>query len=289
MPTGRKPKRPSRLGRLLTRLPAPRILYPLYLARQLYLNACDLPLPALPAAISGLRIAYASDIHYGKYLDRRRLADLAEKLNALDADLMILGGDYGEDSAASLAFWREIPDLRARLGVYAVPGNHDLTDLSAAQLGKAMRSRGAVPLINQTVTLRHNGCRFALCSTDDPSMGYPDYERVARQAAAEPFVIYAPHSPDALRDAYAAADPPFFDLALCGHTHGGQIALLGVAPRVSSIHGWRYGNRYRSGLIREKGVAVFISNGVGASWLPMRLGVPPQYHLFTLKRSEDKN
>ena len=282
------PSKPSRLGILLYRFSAVPGLYPLNLARRLYPDEREIALPGLPAALSGLRVGYASDIHYGHYLDKARLEDLAEKLNALDADLLILGGDYGEDSQTSLAFWRDVPDLRARLGVFAVPGNHDLTGISAAQLAKAMRRRGVTPLINALVPLRYGGCRFAVCATDDSHMGYPDYARVARLAAAEHFVIYAPHSPDALTEAYRASPKPFFDLALCGHTHGGQIALFGIAPHVSSRYGWRYGNRYRSGLIREKGTAVFISNGVGASLLPVRLGVPPQYHLLTLKATEEK-
>lgn len=287
MPNRKKPKKPTRLGIFLSRLPAVRGLYPLYLARQLYLNACELALPSLPDAISGLRIAYASDIHYGRYLEKARLIDLAEKLNALDADLMILGGDYGEDSEHSLAFWREIPDLRARLGVFAVPGNHDLTDLTAQQLGKAMGKRGVIPLINSVQRLSHRGARFALCSTDDVYEGHPEPEKVAHQAAGAGFVIYAPHSPDALKAAYALSEKPFFDLALCGHTHGGQVALFGVGLATSSHMGLRYGAHYRSGVIREKGVTVFVSNGVGTTWLPLRLGVEPQYHLITLRKAAD--
>ena len=284
MKKGKKPRLPSRAGMLLARLPAPRWLYPLYLSRQLYLKEDTLCLPALPEALDGLRIAYASDIHYGAYLGRERLTQLADRLNALQADVMILGGDYGENSQTTLDFWRDVPDLQAKLAVCAVMGNHDLSHMNAAGIAKAMRLRGVTPLINGALSLRRNGCRFALCATDDPVMGAPDYARMARQAAGEPFVIYAPHSPDALKDAYAVSEKPFFDLALCGHTHGGQIAFFGFAPRISSLHGLRYGNRYRAGIVREKGVTVLISNGVGASWLPLRLGAPPQYHLITLRK-----
>ena len=284
MRKGKTPRMPSRMGRLLARLPAPRWLYPLYLPRQLYLKEDTLCLPALPDALDGLRIAYASDIHYGAFFDRDRLTALAEKLNALQADVMILGGDYGENGQTSLDFWRDVPDLRAKLAVCAVMGNHDLSHANAAQIAKAMRLRGVTPLVNDAVFLRRSGCRFALCATDDPAMGHPEYARVAARVAGAPFVIYAPHSPDALKDAYALSETPFFDLALCGHTHGGQIAVFGFAPRVSSLHGLRYGNRYRAGIVREKGVTVLISTGVGASWLPVRLGAPPQYHLITLRK-----
>ena len=42
---------PSAVGAWLSRLPAPRFLYPLYLARQLYLDQRELELDSLPDAL----------------------------------------------------------------------------------------------------------------------------------------------------------------------------------------------------------------------------------------------
>ena len=108
---------------------------------------------------------------------------------------------------------------------------------------------------------------------------------VAAQVRGADYVIYAPHAPDALEDAYNVQRDPFFDLALCGHTHGGQVTLLGFAPYTASRRGLRYGNHYRSGEIEEHGVTVLVSNGVGTTWLPVRLGARAQYHLITLSRA----
>lgn len=282
----KNPRRSNPLGRLLMHLPSSRLFYPVYLSRQLYLQEYQVTLDRLPRALDGLRIAYASDMHYGAYFDRDRAVDLAERLNALDADLMILGGDYGEGGLESREFWQILPPLRARLGVIAVLGNHDRFKGSAQQLCRLIKQHGATPLVNDTLRFTYHDTSFAVCATDDLYRGSPDYARVARQAAAERFVIYAPHSPDALKAAYALSEKPFFDLALCGHTHGGQVAVLGVGLATSSRLGWRYGHHYRTGLIRERGAAVIVSNGVGSTWLPLRLGVPPQYHLITLKRTE---
>ena len=76
------------------------------------------------------------------------------------------------------------------------------------------------------------------------------------------------------------ADGPFYQLALCGHTHGGQVALLGHSLHSSSD----LGDRYRSGWYREAGAEIMVSNGVGTPVLPVRLGAPPQYHLITLRK-----
>lgn len=286
MPTRKKPHAPARLGRWLARLPASRWLPPLRLAGQLYLQEYEPVLPGLPEALDGLTIAYASDIHYGAYLNADRVRDLAERMNALEADILLLGGDYGEDTATALACWEILPPLRARLGTYAVMGNHDRAEGGLSALIQAMENRGVTPIVNGAARLRVGDSTLALCATDDYDMGEPDYEKTARAAAGADFVIYAPHSPDALAPAYALQEPPFFQLAVCGHTHGGQVAVFGFAPRSASRLGWRYGTRYRTGLLREKGVTVIVSNGVGTSWLPVRLGVPPQYHRITLRKAE---
>lgn len=277
---------PSSVGKWLSRLPAPRLLYPLYLARQLYPDQRELPLESLPEALDGLRVAYVSDIHYGRFLSEERVRDLAERVNALHADILILGGDYGDGPIAYERFWRIVPDLHARYGVCGVLGNHDRMEGRLKPLTAAMRRRGVSPLVNDTLRLEINGVTLAICGPDDCYYGAPDYTRLARQSQGADYVIFAPHSPDALAEAYGVSSRPFFQLALCGHMHGGQVALFGLALRTASRRGYRYGARYRTGILRERGVTVVISNGVGTTWMPLRLGAKPQYHLFILRRAK---
>ena len=251
----KRPHTPSRLGILMASLRPRRWLYPIYAARQLRLERHEISSAHVPRSLSGLKLAYASDIHYGALLDAERVNDLAARLNALEADIILLGGDYGEDAAHSLEFWHIVPPLHARLAVCAVIGNHDRADGDIDALCAAMQSKNVTPLVNSALTLR---------SGED---------------------TIAPHAPDALEDAYNVQRDPFFDLALCGHTHGGQVTLLGFAPYTASRRGLRYGNHYRSGEIEEHGVTVLVSNGVGTTWLPLRLGARAQYHLITLSRA----
>ncbi|MBR6753651.1 MAG: metallophosphoesterase [Clostridia bacterium] len=124
----KKAGKPSRLGKWLALLPAGcALLYPLYLAVQLqtvekaYINA------ALPRAFHGLKIAYVSDIHWGAFFSDERLQKLIEQVNALEADLIVLGGDYAEDADGALKFWQQKPAFKAGLATLAVFGNHDRT------------------------------------------------------------------------------------------------------------------------------------------------------------------
>ncbi|MBQ1946178.1 MAG: metallophosphoesterase [Clostridia bacterium] len=281
------PHRPGKLGLWLNSLPENwKWVFPVHLSRQLYLVENDVTSEKLPRALHGLKIAYASDIHFGALLKEERVIDLAERLNALEADIILLGGDYGEDAAHTLEFFRLLPPLKAKLAVCGVIGNHDRAEATAEELIDAMETCGITPLVNSTLTLEMDGKKLCICATDDLSHGDPAFNEVKEQVFGADYVIYAPHSPDALEAAREEGADGFYDLVVCGHTHGGQVAVFGFAPYTSSLYGARYGNLYLSGEIEEDdGTQIIISNGVGTTWMPVRFGAPPQYHLITLRRA----
>ncbi len=277
----KRAKHPSRLGKWMMLLPAGcALFYPLYLANQLDLVKETYHNPSLPSPFSGLSIAYVSDIHHGHFFSDERLDMLVNRVNALEADLILLGGDYGEDSAGALAFWQKKPAFQAKIATLAIFGNHDRTlpEENFLPIQNAMKAAGVIPLVNDTYLLEKEGHTLAIAGADDYYNGFPDLEKLARLTKGASFTIFLPHSPDMLPDTYQLPGGPFYQLALCGHTHGGQVALFGYAPKTSSD----YGNRYRSGWYREHGVDLMVSNGVGTSMLPVRLGVRPQFHLITL-------
>jgi len=281
------PHKPGKLGLWLNSLPENwKWLFPVHASRQLYLVENDATSEQLPREMHGLKIAYASDMHYGALLDEKRVIDLAERLNALEADIILLGGDYGEDAAHTLTFFEKLPPLKAKLAVCGVLGNHDRAEGEVEPFVEAMEKCGVTPLVNSTLTFEIEGKKLCICATDDLSHGDPAFEEVREQTAGADYIIYAPHSPDALEAAREALGEAFYHLAICGHTHGGQIALFGLAPYTSSLYGARYGNLYLSGEIEEDdGTQVIVSNGVGTTWMPLRLGAPAQYHLITLRRA----
>lgn len=282
------PHTPSRLGLWLDSLPKQwKWLFPVHASRQLYLVENDITTQRLPRQLHGLKIAYASDIHYGQLLDDARVDDLVERINALDADIVVLGGDYGEDAAHTKKFFERGFQPRARLAVCGVLGNHDRAgeDGDADEIAALMMKNGITPLINSTVSMTVDGARLCICATDDLEHGQPAFADVRDQVFGADYVIYVPHSPDALEAMREEIGETFYDLALCGHTHGGQVTFFGFAPYASSLYGLRYGQAYLTGEMEEDdGVHVVISNGVGTTWMPLRFGAPAQYHLITLRR-----
>lgn len=283
----KKPHQISLFGRLLARFPSScKLLYPLYLAAQLDTVEETYTSSQWPKEFDGLKIVFISDIHYGALLKEERVRALAQRVNDLQADIVLLGGDYGQHSDGAVEFFQLKPGFKARIAVLGAYGNHDRTlpENNVGRIAQAMRQDGVIPVLNDAYLIKRNGKQIAFASTDDFFNGVPDLKRVARLCRKADFTVFFPHNPDILPKTQRMAGGLFYQLAICGHTHGGQVALGGHAIKSSSI----YGDRFLSGWKREQGVDILISNGVGTSGLPVRLGARPQIHLLTMKTEEEK-
>ena len=269
------------LGRLMAKLPSSwPLLYPIFLAAQLDAVEETYASARWPKEFDGLKVAYVSDIHYGSLLGEDRVRRLSERVNALHADVVLLGGDYGEHSDGAVAFFKLKPGFKAKIAVLGAFGNHDRTlpEENVEKIAQAMRQDGVIPVLNDAYLLTRNGKQIAFASTDDFFNGTPNLEKVAKLCAKADFTLFFPHNPDILPETQKLPGGPFYQLAICGHTHGGQVSVCGKAIKSSSI----YGNRYLSGWFKE-GADILVSNGVGTSGLPVRLGARPQIHLLTMK------
>lgn len=234
----------------------------------------SLSLPGWPAGAAPMRVVLISDMHAGNLATSpARLTRVVAQVNALRPDLVLIAGDFlpGHDpidSKTATAVLGPLKALKARLGVLAVPGNHDhWTGLGAVR--SALEAAGVRLLANQAVVLGP----LAIGAVDD------DYSRHARTAQVVEAVRRLPgarliltHSPD-----IAPQLPPDFALLLAGHTHCGQAAIpfYGSLDPVS-----RYADRYRCGIIREGGLTVIVTGGIGGT-VPFRLGAPPDLWLLT--------
>lgn len=237
----------------------------------------------LPAGIGQLRIVYASDIHKGGLFTDRRVADLVSHINACNADIVLLGGDYANDSDSAIEFFQSLPRIHSRYGVYAVLGNHDRTipESNLTTLRGAMQAAGVTPLVNVVTRIQIGVNSIYIAGIDAPGNGYPDLKGVAGQVNPKDFVIFLSHSPavipDALKFSKDSSGQLWFDLGLFGHTHGGQIALIGPLLKDDGVP-----DEYTQGWFRQNRTDMLVSRGVGTSGLPIRLFCPPQIHLITV-------
>ena len=261
----------------------------------------DVYLSDLPEAFDGTRILFLSDIHVDNFCPPEKAAALVNEMGSLKPDLMLLGGDYAALDALDYAraltgvtsiaqakealaakrdqFFSMIRSFEAKLGKYAVAGNHDyeLKNLKEAA------ARGGVKLLrNGRKAIKKNGKKLIIAGLDDWKAGTQNVRAIAKAVRGKDCVILLSHNPDALPSVIAepAGGALWADLTLTGHTHGGQAAAFGWSPFTNSI----YGMRYLSGWYEDSGALMLVSNGIGTTGLPFRLGAPPRAHVITLYR-----
>lgn len=284
----RPPRRRIRFSRvLLLLLVIATLAYPFIEPTLLQVDYHTVEVPGLHNNLRGLKIAFVSDIHQGSFFSQSRTRTLINEINSLGADIVILGGDYSQDAESAIDFFKTTPPIQARLGVFAVIGEADRNDASdnISRLVGEMKNYGCLALVNNMNRVKAGQAYVYIVGIDDFYKGTPNATEVAAQVSKDDFVILAAHSPDILPSAQRAKSKEgsnhWFDLALFGHTHGGQITLLGrtLLPRkITEVSA-----RYLTGWRTENRADILVSNGVGSETLPLRLFAVPQIHLVTLK------
>jgi predicted MPP superfamily phosphohydrolase len=247
-----------------------------------------------------LRIAAIADLHAcDPWMSLRHIQSVVERTNALKADIVVLLGDYVAGlrharRAIPAGEWAAVlAELKAPLGVHAILGNHDWWDDQLVQregrgapaARRALEAVGIPVYENDVVRLSKAGQPFWLAGLGDQLAYYParrfrpvgrigvdDLPATLAKVKDDAPVILLAHEPDV-----AMRVPSRVALQLSGHTHGGQVRLFGWSPVVPS----RYGNRFAYGHARTS-CDVVVSGGLGCTYLPFRLGVPPEIVLVTL-------
>ncbi len=256
-----------RMNRVLDRVPGTRFVHRRVLRT---LEVSDVPLAVAAPGLAGLRVAFLADLHLGSYLAERELAGVVDRLLDADPDVVCFGGDLINTRARELRLLDgALGRLAPRLGMYAVPGNHDHRwhhDMGEWQ--GFLEARGVQVLNNHGVRVAAGGDSFWLCGVDDLSEGRPDVRRaLAGRRDGEPTVLLA-HEPDHFLEAARHG----VDLTLSGHTHGGQMKLCGWAPIEHTRHGFVAG-----AFTCDRGASrLYVSRGIGVTILPLRVGARPE-------------
>lgn len=274
------------------------LLAPVYAARVepywIEVTRLEVSIPGLPSGWDGFSLAQLSDFHLGRYVKQDQVRRAVEIANGLEPDLVILTGDFVTGAAKpSAACAEELAALDATRGVYAVLGNHDNwtnADLVAANVAAV----GISVLRDDVCPIEVGDGRLWLLGIEDPGYTagffghtYGDFkaawgdkrrrlaEMLEEVPLDEPRLLLV-HNPD-----FTEMLPEGrIDLALCGHTHGGQVRVpfLG-APLVPSF----FGNKYASGLVQGPKTQVYVNRGIGLIAPPVRLNCRPEVTLLRLR------
>ena len=191
---------------------------------------------------------------------------------------MLLGGDYrGRNGGNMEELFSALARVHTRYGTYAVMGNHERGE-SDTLVRRAMAHAGVCLLEHKVDTLWKGKEFILLCGIRNPFDLGRNGVSPTLSLKPEDFVVMLTHTPDYVED----TDVSNTDLALTGHTHGGQISLF---KRWTPAHFSKYGNRFLTGMKHNsRGIPIIISNGLGTSRKDIRLFTPSEVVLVVLHK-----
>lgn len=232
-------------------------------------GAADLVVYKLPAPVSaaaGKKIAFISDFHYTGSAEQLNIVQCLKKyLQTCQPDLLLFGGDVCSDSE-SLPL---IPELLRELSsivprAFAVPGNWE-------------RGKSWIPVSRWRELFALGGFdigfnEFRTCGdiqifcADDPAYGNPVFPGTWDKDKLNILLV---HRPDTVIALDCPEIPPPH-LALCGHTHGGQIRFPLIGPVFAASI---YGCALDYGLFThtQNDCKMIVSGGLGHMSFPWRI------------------
>jgi len=238
-------------------------------ARTPRIKNLNLTIPKNSHPLKSLNIVAASDIHLGTIICKARLERIVEKINSLDADIVLLPGDVVDEDIGPVIkqnLGETLRKIKSKHGVIAITGNHEyIGGVNAAC--QYLVEHGITMLRDDVVRIADS---FYVVGREDVS-----YNR-GRQRQRKPLnelmngidkslpIILMDHQPFRLHE----AEENGVDLQLSGHTHHGQMFPFNyITKRIFEVS-WGY---------KKKGnTHIYVSCGVGSWGPPVRVGNTPE-------------
>ena len=274
----------------------------------------EIPTAKLPPALDGLKIVQLSDIHLSGSMSRADVRRAVDMANDLGGNLAVVTGDFITGAADPLVDCiDEIRQLRAPLGVFGCNGNHEIYARAEDAAQGLFAQAGMKLLRHENVQLAFRGAQFNLLGVDyqreralsgQRLQMLPDLAALVRRDMPN---ILLSHNPNTFNRAAELG----IELSLAGHTHGGQVQVEILDHRFSPA---RFITDYIAGAyfrplsmpatnlraLKEATYSassqaptsshaqpplsvLYVNRGLGTVGAAVRLGVPPEITLLTLR------
>jgi predicted MPP superfamily phosphohydrolase len=238
---------------------------------------------SLGEVLAGLKVAFLSDLHMKSMGAREN--KILEIVNKEKPDLILVTGDMISFKGPFEPVMSFFHQFRPLLGAYGVLGNTEYSNengsciLCHKEKSKSLKEKGdPFFLRNSSVPLKINGRILNIVGVDDPIEKKSDLRKALKETNPEGPSILLAHAPEIFDEASGSG----IDLLLCGHTHGGQIFLTKYLRKVFPLE---RSLEFLDGFFQKGKTLMYVSRGIGTSFLPFRFGVKPEITFFAF----DKN
>ncbi len=235
----------------------------------LSLERVTIPIPRLPMAFDGFRIAVLSDFHLQPFTTLPHIEKAIALVNGIRPDLVALLGDFVDATADAIHdLAPALSRLNARLGVFGVLGNRDYR--RGRNIVRDILEANGIPILeNSGVSLDDAGASLFLAGLESALYGRPSLDAALERRREGTPTILLVHEPD-FAD-IAAADGRV-SLQLSGHSHGGQVRL----PFFGALRLPNWGRHYDLGLYRVGEMPLYTNRGIGLADFPIRFNCTPE-------------
>ncbi|MDD5794596.1 MAG: metallophosphoesterase, partial [Clostridiales bacterium] len=222
---------------------------------------------------SSLKIALVADFHMGYSIGTEMIEKMVNIINENDVDLVVVAGDIFDNNYDALDDPEKLKSLLSSIdskyGVYAVFGNHDVTEslvggFSIASKENAFRDDrmeqflldSNIKVLTDDVTTIANDSIYLIGRLDAEKPGDGTSNRMSIEDMTKDLdkskpIIEIEHEPAKLQEVSESG----VDLMLSGHTHAGQFFPLTLVQPLA----WENYN----GMLKKNNMYSFVTSGVG--------------------------
>jgi len=242
----------------------------------------DIWLPNLPKSMNGFRIVQISDVHAGSFPDYKPFQEVRRIIESLKPDALVITGDFVNAKPEELRLVaKDLAGLAASMPVYASLGNHDHyhSVTEHRNLISGVRELGVDLLVNENRRIGTGSNTFVLAGTDNTGFKqeFAQLQKALGGTQADDAVVLLAHDPTFWEKEVVGSD---VGLMLSGHTHGGQFGVQFGSFEWSPA---KMVYKQSAGLYSRAHQQLYVNRGVGTVGPPMRIGIPPEITVLTLR------
>lgn len=237
----------------------------------------------LPKSFHGFKVVHFSDVHYGKTINKSNLEKIVNKINMIEPNIVLFTGDLiDKDVNVTDSLIDELTTVLSTIepshGKYAVKGNHDYKYDGYVDI---MNASGFNTLDNSYDLIYNDVDEFIyLGGMSSGLQTIIDYNKLLEYFNLESvnkdiFRIMLLHEPDNIDKLLTYQN---MDLALAGHSHGGQIRI----PFVGAIVKNNGAKKYPEDYYKINDTKLYVSFGLGTTTYPFRFMNKPSINFYRL-------
>lgn len=230
-----------------------------------------------------IKIIQFSDTHIKENFSYKNLNKVVDNINKHNPDIVVFTGDlydnyakYNDDSNII----KELQHINAKYAKIAVWGNRDHGGGGARAYETIMEQAGFIVLKNENYCITTDtNKQILITGLDERMLGNPILPKTSKLTSAN-YALLLLHEPDIID----SLDSSLYDLALSGHSHGGQIDIPFI-PVINqkAVNATAFSTKYISGLYELNNTTkMYVNTGIGTTHVSARFGVTPEISIFNI-------